>query len=71
MPTNEKKSPRLRLNRETFRRLTTDELNRVNGGRWSSEGPYNEDPLCGCSDIKWDSSLGGDFNPGKCNGQQP
>ena len=69
MTPNSKKQSRLRLNRETFRRLTTQELNMVDGGRYSSD-PENLD-LCSCSRVEYDSSLSGQFDPAKCNGQQP
>ena len=68
MSTKEKKASRLRLNRETFRRLTTQELNMVDGGRYSSD-PENLD-LCSCSKVEWDSSVSGEFHT-ICFGQQP
>jgi len=45
------KPARLRLDRETFRRLTTDELSTVDGGYWSSTGPE----ACTCSVTFWES----------------
>ncbi len=70
MANTEKKSPRLRLNRETFRRLTTNELNVVNGGWWSSTGPTQDD-TCGCSVFSWESSLGPNANHIQCRTAAP
>jgi hypothetical protein len=71
MSSNEKKPSRLRLNRETFRRLTTQELSKVDGGAFSSDTGAEDNRYCSCSVIIWESSLGQNKDPLHCRGQEP